>query len=233
MFQSKIRIYIREILIKMKAEICGYALKFNNYYRTYDDILKDYVFERILPEALTQEFINTQKVRCKLQHIDNYYLASNYIGKEVIKTRDSQGNERIQLESSYIGDGKLYLRVDDIGLWYSFNVDENNPLHIATVKMINSGVLNGSSHGRGVWKEDNKIENIKGVNYRTILKIDKLFDVSPVTRGSNPLTTLELRYEDKELKEFYLKRQAELKEREFKKYYKELCEKYSPTKNYH
>jgi phage head maturation protease len=222
-FQIRTCIYIREIQIKMKKEICGYAIRFNNWYWTFNPNTNESYCERILPEACTQEFVNSQIVVCRLQHKNDYKLASNFKGDEVRIERDSQGNENI-LTEIYFGDGNLKLKVDNIGLFYSFEVDETNPAHRATVRMINKGVLKGSSYYGEVCKKDFKIEKIKGINYCTILKINELRDVSPCTKGANPQTTVELRYvsDDKEVQEY-------LKERQFKKYYDQLQKEYLPS----
>lgn len=208
----------------MSKEICGYAIIFNNWYKTFDRETKEIYYERILPTALTQEFVNTQKVHCRLQHNDDYILASNYIGREVLTRKDSNGNERIMLTANYIGDGKLKLTVDEKGLWYSFEVNES-PEHRAVTRMINNKILNGSSHTRGSWKKEEDDEIREGIKYRTIRKIEKLTDVSPCAKGANSLCTVEIKYDDNE----NLELQKYLKEYAFNKHIKQLQKEYLPT----
>jgi len=180
--------------------IAGYATIFNQWYQVYDRSKNEWYYERIIPEACTPEFLDSQIVIARLCHDERYKLSSNFRGVEWI-TRTINGKTE-KYNTGYIGDGKLKLKADKRGLFYSFEVDENNRLHKAVVRMIKERKLRGSSLSRynrntfiPDWKNsepDGKFEVIKGVRYRTVNDMNLLFDVSPCKTGQNPFCTLEL-----------------------------------------
>lgn len=88
----------------------------------------------------------------------------------------------------------LEIGVDETGLWYEFeapNTTAGNDL----VENIRLGNINQSSFGftveKATWTEDNKDNYIKEI--RTIEKVKKLYDVSPVTYPAYQMTEVSLR----------------------------------------
>ncbi len=83
-------------------EICGYAVIFDSWSQDLGGF-----YERILPSAITPEFLKTQDVTALWMHNDKTGVLARYYKGEK---------------------GTLKLSVDEKGLFYSFKV-KNTPLH--------------------------------------------------------------------------------------------------------
>jgi len=140
-----------------KRIISGYAL----IWGTASNLMKSsdgkYFYETITPEALTEQFLYTQDVRCYYNHDENSLLARFNKGK-----------------------GTLSLTVDETGLFYSFKAKES-PLDEQVYQSIKCGDVTGSSFafsiaaGGEIWKQNND-----RTYTRTITKFARFYDVSPV-----------------------------------------------------
>lgn len=92
------------------------------------------------------------------------------------------------------GIGNLKLEIDSHGLKYSFDALEND-LGNTVLTYIRSGIIDSSSFAFTV--ADDKWETKDGQDYRTILKIDRLFDVSCVYQPAYAATSVGCRSYDK------------------------------------
>jgi len=138
--------------------ISGYALKFG----TASNLLKSndgkYFYETITPEAITEQWLYTQDVRCYYNHDENRGLMARF-------------NK---------GKGTLSLSVDSVGLFYSFQA-KLSPLDEQVYQSIKCGDVTGSSFLFIVAKGgDTWTKNTDGTWNRTINCFSKLLDVSPV-----------------------------------------------------
>lgn len=146
--------------------VYGYAVVF-------DSPSQDIGFiETIKRGAITQETINNCDIFAKFNHDDSKVLArSNH------------------------GEGSLHLLVDDKGLRYEFeapNTDLGNEL----LEYIKRGDISQSSFAFALNPDDKgaqKWEKRDGKLYRTINKIDYLFDVSPVFQPAYIATSVDKR----------------------------------------
>ena len=135
-----------------KRYISGYAAVF---YREGDKATEYQLFtdlyERILPGAFA-EAVKQDDVRALLNHDPNLLLA-----------RSGKG---------------LTLKEDNVGLWYEFPVDENDPDHLRTVAKLERGDLSGSSFG--FIPVERRFLEQKDFDVVELVKV-RLFDVSPAT----------------------------------------------------
>lgn len=129
----------------------GYALVFN----TESEDLGFY--ETISPEAITEETIRKSDVMCLLDH-----------------TKD-----RGILARSRYGKGSLKLSIDEKGLKYEFDAPRTS-LGDELLEMLRRGDINQSSFAFTVASGGDKWEKKDGKYFRTITKIERLYDVSPV-----------------------------------------------------
>lgn len=115
------------------------------------------------------------------------------------------------LARSKFGEGTLKLTVDDIGLRYEFEAP-NTQLGDETLEMIKRGDIDGSSFAFSIAEGGEKWEKREGKYYRTISKIEKLYDISPVYQPAYAATTCvadtrgmdELKNAENELKAYFL-----------------------------
>lgn len=129
----------------------GYALVFN----TESEDLGFY--ETISPEAISEETIRKSDVMCLLDH----------------------AKDRGILARSRYGKGSLRLSVDEKGLKYEFDAPHTS-LGDELLEMLRRNDINQSSFAFSVATDGDKWEKRDNKYYRTITKIEKLFDVSPV-----------------------------------------------------
>lgn len=121
------------------------------------------------------------------------------------------------------GGGSLTLTVDDKGLRYAFEAP-NTALGDELVESLRRGDITESSFCFSCKKEryDRRAD---GVYVRTILEIDRLYDVSPVYDPAYAGTEVSLRSFD-DFKADEAKRIAEAKDEEMRTYYSELDNRY-------
>lgn len=105
-------------------------------------------------------------------------------------------NPSLILARSKNGEGTLKIGVDDVGLWYEFEAPDTQAGRDLMVS-IERGDVDQSSFGFEVTREGQKWEETadgdKTILKRTILKVSRLHDVSPVTYPAYPDTTVALR----------------------------------------
>lgn len=166
----------------------GYALVFNS---ESEDLG---FFETISPEAIDEETIRKSDVMCLLDHD---------------KTRGI-------LARSRYGKGSLKLSIDEKGLKYEFDAPKT-ALGDELLEMLRRGDINQSSFAFTVASGSDKWEKKDGKYYRTITKIERLYDVSPVYQPAYSSTTVGCRsYEEYKQKiEYIEKLEKELEENNF------------------
>ena len=145
----------RQIVINKDAEgrnISGYAAVFNS---TSNDLG---FIETIDPGAITEDTILHSDVVATMNH----------------------DQEKVLARSKY-GQGTLHLSVDERGLKYEYEAP-NTTLGNDLVEMIKRGDLDSASFAFTVSQDEDaqKWEKRDGTYYRTIYKIDKLFDIAAV-----------------------------------------------------
>lgn len=84
----------------------------------------------------------------------------------------------------------LELEIDDQGLKYRFELGEQSYAK-DLAENIRMGNVSTSSFGFTI--KNDSWEKRNGMNHRTILSVEKLFDVSPTTQGAYPTTDVALR----------------------------------------
>lgn len=140
-----------------EVEIFGYAALFNS--RTN----LGWMDEVVMPGAFDSCMEND--VRCLLNHDSNIVLG--------------RGNNNVQ--SYEEKKSSMLIGVDEKGLWYRVRLDLENPNHKATYLSIKRGDITQSSFGftvkESAWEKMPEGEN----NLRKIVKVEQLYDVSPVT----------------------------------------------------
>lgn len=101
------------------------------------------------------------------------------------------------LARSKAGAGTLKLGADDTGLWYEFEPDAEQSYARDLVRALARGDVDQSSFAFSLvqdgqaWEE--KTDGGKTVVVRTIKKVSRLYDVSPVTYPAYPDATVALR----------------------------------------
>nr|DAT88674.1 MAG TPA: prohead serine protease [Caudoviricetes sp.] len=124
-------------------------------------------------------------------------IESSAITDEVIAKSDvfalmNHDNSRGILARSKRGKGSLKLLVDDRGLKYEFTAPKT-ALGNELLEMLKRGDINQSSFAFTVSNDGEKWEKRDGKYYRTITKIDRLFDVSPVYQPAYESTSVACR----------------------------------------
>jgi uncharacterized protein len=138
----------------------GYALVFNSQSNDLG------FYETILPSAVDNDTIKRSDVFALLDH---------------------DMNKGVLARSKY-GVGNLKLTVDKRGLKYEFDALDNE-LGNTVLQYLRSGIIDSSSFAFTVAQDGDDWERRNGVDYRTIKKIDRLFDVSPVFNPAYAATT--------------------------------------------
>lgn len=167
----------------------GYAVVFNSQSEDLG------FYETINPSAITEEVLKRSDVFCLFNHDQDKVLA----------------------RSKY-GTGSLQLQLDEQGLKYTFtapNTDIGNSL----LEYLKRGDIDSSSfaftvstdEGSEVWTT-----GTDGRQYREILKIDELHDVSPVWNPAYSSTSVSQRTLDKlnQLREMQDEKEKEVQEQE-------------------
>lgn len=165
----------------------GYAVVFNSQSEDLG------FYETINPSAITEDVLKRSDVFCLFNHDQDKVLA----------------------RSKY-GTGSLQLQLDERGLKYTFqapNTDLGNEL----LEYLKRGDIESSSfafvvstdEGSEVWET-----RADGRQYREILKIDELFDVSPVFNPAYSSTSVSQRALDKlnQLREMQDEKEKEVQE---------------------
>lgn len=130
----------------------GYALLFNSK----SELLDGWFYEVISPEAIDNNTINRSDVFGLLNH----------------------DNERGILSRCKFGEGTLKLEIDEKGLKYTFDAP-HTALGDEVLEHIRLKNITASSFAFTV-DSDEKVKNPDGTYLRTITKIERLFDISPV-----------------------------------------------------
>ena len=120
------------------------------------------------------------------------------------------------LARSRRGKGSLKLSIDSKGLKYSFDAPRT-ALGNELLEMLRRDDITSSSFAFTVAENGEKWEKRDGKYYRTITKIDKLFDVSPVYNPAYSETTVTcrsfddiLKIESENLAQYWNKLEAEI-----------------------
>lgn len=95
--------------------------------------------------------------------------------------------------------GTLTLDVNEKGVFYSIRYNPNDPDHVRVMEKVKRGDVNQSSYAFSV--KDEKWSTRDGKQHRTINKIERWYDVAPVTYPANPNTTVAKRSLDAIAKE--------------------------------
>lgn len=146
--------YFNEIRANEDSEsrkVEGYAIVFNSQSEDLGFI------ETIEPSAITDEVIAKSDVFALMNHDD----------KRGILARSRRGK------------GSLKLTIDDRGLKYEFNAPKTT-LGDELLEMLRRNDITSSSFAFTVAEHGDTWEKRDGRYYRTIKKIDRLYDVSPV-----------------------------------------------------
>lgn len=135
--------------------VSGYAVVFD----TWSNDLGFY--EKILKGAITEDTIKRSDVICKLNHDDQKVLG----------------------RSKY-GEGSLILEVDDKGLKYTFEAPRTQ-YGDELLEYLRRGDITGSSFAFTIEEDEFSYQwpfdkDADPVLCREVIKVDKLFDVSPV-----------------------------------------------------
>lgn len=149
------------------ALVRGYAAKFNS--RSDNLGGESYpFFEVIAPGAFDD--VLADDVRALFNHDANLILARSRAGK-----------------------GTLRLFVDETGLGYEFEPDIEQSYARDLVRALARGDVDQSSFAFSVASEGDKWVEEDGIVTRTIKKVGRLFDVSPVTYPAYPDASVALR----------------------------------------
>lgn len=171
----------------------GYALLFNVDSRAMwgGDLI-----ERIAPTAL-EGVLEKSDILCLMNHDERRGVLARY----------------------RMGEGSLKLEVDEKGLKYSFDAP-NTPLGDELIESLKRGDISESSFAFTV-DDDNWERKEDGSYVRTILKFERLYDVSPVYYPAYEDTSVALRSIEA-LKEAETKAATKKAEREFEEYFNNL-----------
>lgn len=136
-------------------------------------------------------------------------ISRDAITEDTIKKSDifaviNHDNSRGILARSRRGKGSLKLTIDERGLKYEFEAPKTN-LGNELLELLRRGDINQSSFAFSIADGGDKWEKKDGKYYRTINKIDKLYDVSPVYTPAYSETSVSCRSfeEFKNLVEYY------------------------------
>ena len=151
--------------------VFGYAAKYNLESENLGD--SEYQFREIIMPGAFDDVLNDD-VRALVNHDSSLILAR-----------------------SKNGEGSLKIGTDDVGLWYEFEAPDTQ-VGRDLVTSIARGDIDQSSFSFKVDKDGQKWEESKNgdgptIIKRTITKVSRLFDVSPVTYPAYPDATVALR----------------------------------------
>lgn len=136
----------------------GYAVVFNHESKVLVDLEKKRFFIEVIERgAITDELLSRSDVKAVLEH-----------------------NKQRMLARSVNGVGSLTLELDEYGLKYRFEAPNTADGDYA-IEMISRGDINGSSFAYFTNDKKNVVYSQRdGIVVRTVKKIDRLTDVSPV-----------------------------------------------------
>ena len=182
MMEKEQRNHKGEIRAIDENTISGYCVRFN------EESLDMGFIETIEKGAVTQEVIDKSDVFCLFNHDDDMVLGRSLHNK-----------------------GNLKLSVDENGVKYECKLLDNE-LAKTVRSYIQAGLVDTSSFAFSIDPEDEKAQEWKrlpdGTITRTIRKIDRLYDSSPVWCAAYPSTSCSCRAFD-EFKKAEEKRNAE------------------------
>lgn len=137
----------------------GYGVVFGQESRVlYDKIKKRFFVEVIQPGAVTEEMLRGWDIKALCEH-----------------------NRERMLARCFNGSGSLSLSVDSYGVKYRF-VAPNTPDGDYVVEMVRRGDMFGSSFAYATSEKNVRYEKrADGMLLRQVGKIDRMFDVSPVS----------------------------------------------------
>lgn len=159
-------------LICRQNKIGGYAARFNEYSEIMTTKNGEKFKEIILPTAITNETIKNSDIFCLLNHNKDKVLARSKFGK-----------------------GNLNLTINNYGLFYEFEAFDDD-LSKHTYELIRNKIIDSSSFAFSINPNDKEAQNWSkenGIYIRTIKKIDKLYDVSPVYNAAYATSTCMIR----------------------------------------
>lgn len=158
----------------------GYALKFEEQSKDLGG------FVEIISRGALDGVLENSDVLCLVNHNDTPVPMARYRG-------DNVRGERTKTNT-------LELVVDEVGLWYRFEVPmANQDLLDAMLR----GDIDASSFAFTVKKSDVEVtRSDTGQIVKRINKFAKLYDVSPVSRPAYDATEVGVRSEDEAIKEF-------------------------------
>nr|DAJ23562.1 MAG TPA: prohead serine protease [Caudoviricetes sp.] len=134
-----------------------------------------------------------------IETIEASAIDDDVIAKSDVFALMNHDNNRGILARSRRGKGSLKLSIDDRGLKYEFTAP-NTVLGNELLEMLRRGDINQSSFAFTVASGGDSWEKRDGRYYRTIKKIDRLFDVSPVYNPAYSETTVACRSFDNIIK---------------------------------
>lgn len=154
-----------------KRTVRGYAAMFGK--RSANLGGQTYQFFEVIERGAFDDVLNDD-VRALFNHDSNLILARSKAGK-----------------------GTLRLGTDDTGLWYEFEPSEEQSYARDLLVSLKRGDVDQSSFAFSVTKEGQKWEETTEdgvtITLRTIKKVARLYDVSPVTYPAYPDATVALR----------------------------------------
>lgn len=159
-------------LICKQNKIGGYAVRFNEFSEIMTTKNGEKFKEIILPTAITNETIKNSDIFCLLDHNKEKVLARSKFGK-----------------------GNLNLTINNYGLFYEFEAFDDD-LSKHTYELIRNKVIESSSFAFSINPNDKTAQQWSkenGIYIRTIKKIDKLYDVSPVYNPAYSTSTCMIR----------------------------------------
>lgn len=159
-------------LICKQNKIGGYAARFNEFSEIMTTKNGEKFKEVILPTAITNETIKNSDIFCLLDHNKEKVLARSKFGK-----------------------GNLKITIDNYGLFYEFEAFDDD-LSKHTYELIKHNVIESSSFAFSINPNDKEAQTWSkenGIYIRTIKKIDKLYDVSPVYTPAYSTSTCTIR----------------------------------------
>lgn len=186
-----------EFIFNEDNGICeGYGLKFNVLSEIMYDKDKKILFrEKILPTALNG-VLEKSDIVALFNHTDNLLLARYTPLKE---------------------NNTLTLKVDDIGLFYSFVIPDTTVGNDLKYH-LSKGNIRNSSFAFTTTAQGEKWEVINGENICTITQFEKIYDVSPVVFPAYPDANSNIRSIEE------IKNNKTIMKDEFIKWFNELTE---------
>ena len=134
-----------------------------------------------------------------IETIEKDAIDDEVIAKSDVFALMNHDDKRGILARSRRGKGSLKLSIDDRGLKYEFDAPKT-ALGNELLEMLRRNDISASSFAFTVANGGDAWEKRDGKYYRTIIKIDRLFDVSPVYNPAYSETTVACRSFDNILK---------------------------------